>query len=262
VDYENYQILIIDDGSTDNSIWKIQSLYPDIQILQGDGDLLWTKSVNIGIDQAVKNNADYIITLNNDLIADKNFINALIECAKNNPDAIIGSKVYYVYPEICHGGGKKNLLFPPNFNIKPFGNFDNPEYQQTREVDIVAGVGMLIPVKIIESLGMLNEKDYPHYYSDTEYMLRAKKAGYKVIFCPESKIFDNPQTTWKFPDKYYPNIINDLLFNKRSGYFVKANFSLYKNYWPKAIWFIPFYLLYIKCFAGVLKLYFARTGCL
>jgi len=260
IDYKDYQIVLIDDGSTDNTYETVRNLYPEVSILQGDGNFWWTKAVNLGVKYALANGADYILTLNNDLIVDKNIINALVECAKNNPNNIIGSKIHYESSKISHGGGKRNLLFPPNFNITPFGKLDNYEYEKIREVDSIAGIGMLIPVNIFKEIGFFDERNFPHYYADTEFTLRAKKAGFKLLFCPGSIIFDNPETTWKFPNKLSPDIFKHLLFDTGSGYLLKANFRLYYHYWPKAIWFIPFCILYLKCFVGVLLILYKKIN--
>lgn len=256
INYKNYQVVIIDDGSTDGSYEEIQNLYPEVILLQGDGNYWWTRSVNSGVKYALENNADYVLTINNDILVEQNFLNALVECAKEYPDSVIGSKVYFNPTEICHGGGKKNLIFPPNFNITPFGKLDNLKYQHIREVDSVAGMGMLVPVSIFKAIGLFDEKNFPHYYADTEFALRAKKAGFKNLFCPDSVIYNNPETTWKYPDEFSKNILKYLLFDKGSGYLLKAHLNLYFKYWPKAVWFIPFCLLYFKCIAGVLKLLF------
>jgi GT2 family glycosyltransferase len=254
LNYSNYEVIIIDDGSTDGSADSIKELFPDTIILKGDGDFWWAKSMNVGVEYALKNSTDYILTLNNDNEVCKEIINAHLECSKKFPDAILGSIVFdKKNPDrILNGGGKKNYLFPPNFNFLPFGKDNNKLYQHSREVDAIAGMGTFIPVKVFKEIGLYNHEVLPQYQSCIEHTLRAQKYGYKLIFNPAAKLWNNAESSWFFPKKINPQSIKDLLFHKKSGYLLKAQFYMYSNYWPKFIWVIPFSLLYIKCIAGII----------
>lgn len=252
VDYTNLFIIIVDDGSTDNSQEEIALKYPEIQFIKGDGTLWWTKSMNLGIEEAIKQGAEYILVLNNDVEVDKDIVKELINCASQYPDSIIGSKVYYKNQpnKIWHGGGEgMNVFRTPHLNMTPHGFEESSKYASNREIDYSTGMGTFIPVRILNKIGLYNENYLPHYYADVELTMRAKKKGYKIIFCPHSKLWNYTESTFSILSNL--NTVHDvwnLLFFVRSNYLLKANLFLYYNYWPFYSWFFAFITLYTKLF--------------
>lgn len=258
LNYDNFELIIIDDASTDGSAEAISEHFPDTKILKGDGNFWWAKSMNHGVRYALKNRTEYILTLNNDNEVDENIISAHLNCIKKYDKAVLGAKVLdkKYSNKVINAWGKRNLFLPPNFNFIPYGASDNSEYSNEREADAIAGMGTFMPSKIFKEIGLYNDKNCPQYIACIEHSLRAKKQGYKIIFNPEAKLWNDSDSTWKYPRKITLQTIKDLLFHKRSGYLLKANFYLYYHYWPKLIWFIPFTLLYLKCFTGLFILSF------
>ena len=73
--YVPIYIVIIDDGSTDNTNDLILSKYPEVKIIKGDGDLWWTRSVNIGIHHILGLKCfEYILVINNDTIVESDYL--------------------------------------------------------------------------------------------------------------------------------------------------------------------------------------------
>ena len=87
----NFNIIVIDDGSTDETGEMINSEFPDVILLKGDGNLWWTKATNIGVKYALKQNAEYILTLNDDTILSADYIEKMIYWSKKKQDALLGS---------------------------------------------------------------------------------------------------------------------------------------------------------------------------
>ena len=83
-DLDIYYVIVVDDGSTDGTSEAIQSLYPNITILVGDGNLWWTGAIKKGMEYAYDKGAEYFIWLNDDCLVAKESINNLIVFCKQD----------------------------------------------------------------------------------------------------------------------------------------------------------------------------------
>src|SRR4051812_39558360 len=81
------KIIIVDDGSTDGTKDVLNQWYPDVDVIRGDGNLFWTAAINLGISHALHLGADMVMTLNNDTIASRTFIEKMMDGARKRPGA-------------------------------------------------------------------------------------------------------------------------------------------------------------------------------
>lgn len=162
---------------------------------------------NIGIKQALKQKADYILLLNNDTIADKNFLKELIRIGESN------EKIGILGPI----GGKINWLYTKGIHITK-----NNE-QRTMNSDYISGACMLVKREVIEKIGLMPE-DYFLYFEDVDWCLRSRGTGYKCVLVPSSKIWHKVSSSAKaesFSYIYY-HFRNGLLLTKRHApFFIK-----------------------------------------
>ena len=87
------KIIIVDDGSTDGTAQWIYKNYNSIKILHGDGNLWWSKAMNMGAKYALKHKTEYLLIINNDNIFTNDFIEKLVSFAKKTDFKIVGSKI-------------------------------------------------------------------------------------------------------------------------------------------------------------------------
>lgn len=107
IEQPRYQLLIVDNGSTDNSVAEIRKHF-SVPILETHENLGFAEGNNRGISWALLKHAEWILLLNNDTIVDPHFLAAFVEATKQKPNGkIFGAKIYnYQKPnEIDHLGG-------------------------------------------------------------------------------------------------------------------------------------------------------------
>lgn len=158
---------------------------------------------NKGIKYALQFNPDYVIILNNDTYLDKNLLTELVIVAKSDEKiGIVGPKIYFAkghefhkerYKKselgnvIWYGGGIidwKNIILSHRF----VDEIDTGQLEITEETDFVSGCCMLINVDVLRKIGMFDER-YFLYLEDSDFNIRAKKEGYKIVFAPKAKMW-------------------------------------------------------------------------
>jgi GT2 family glycosyltransferase len=189
VTYKNFQTIVVDNSSTDNSVKALRSVYPDMPILQTGENLGFAGGNNIGIEWALRHKAEWILLLNNDTIVAPDFLNAFMSAHKEKPQAkILGAKILrYDQREIIdHLGG----IWSPElgeFCSLSSGETDHP-YFNMKEVDYVCGAALFMHRSVPETIGLLEPKFFL-FWEESDFCLRAKRAGFGVWTAPEAKVW-------------------------------------------------------------------------
>ena len=258
---DDYFITIFDDGSTDGTEDWIKKNYSQVNYLKGDGNNWWAGSLAKAIDHCMQEGCDYIISLNADVIISSELILKLIDSSIKSNHCIVASLVVDI-------ANTKNILwsgstfgkihkFLPIYSSKyifksgteiseiPMGSY---------EVDEVHGRGVLLPRTVFEEIGNYDFKSFPQYGGDTDFSMRAKKAGIKMIIDPSciSKVFTqntnlkrNKKTSIK--EKFL--LVRDYLFKRKNGEALFVWWKLYRKHLPLR------YFLQSYIFVIILNLY-------
>ena len=220
--YRAFQVIVVDDGSTDGTSQMLRNEFPDVLVLKGDGNLFWTKSVNLGVKYVLShaNAEDYILTLNDDLTVKVDYLERLWEGSQLNPNAMIGSIAIDTQDttRVVSGGVLINWFWAHFFDRArgwPYAEILK-RFPSLARVDALPGRGTLIPLKIFHDIGMYNEKQLPHYGADYEFSIRAKNKGYTLLINHLAPIFMHEEETG----------LNNVLRRLCRGEFIQNFFSI------------------------------------
>ncbi len=182
---------MIDNGSTDGTQAVLKQKYGrKIVLIENGANLRFSRGNNEGIKYALRNKADYMILLNNDIMVDKNLIKELVAVAESDKTiGIVGPKIYYFQPsnQIWSAGGEI-YLHKGTGRHAGIRQIDRGQYDQIRECDYVTGCALMIKREVVEKIGLLDPA-YLAYYEDTDWCFRAKLAGYKSFYVPKAKMW-------------------------------------------------------------------------
>lgn len=196
ITYPNYEIILVDNGSTDGSGECLKKLYPEIEIIENQKNLGFAEGNNIAIRKVVARETDYVLLLNNDTVVHPEFLTELVELLENDTSVGIAGPTVYYYKEkdriqaaggkICWYKGQTPHLTSKNY-IK---------LNKIRDVDYIMGCALLTRCELFKKIGYLN-KDYFAYWEETDWCVRAKKAGYRIVHVPSAKIWHKGGSTTK-----------------------------------------------------------------
>ncbi|AAK81009.1 hypothetical protein BJV85_000828 [Clostridium acetobutylicum] len=219
--YHNYKVIIVDNDSKNDSVSKIKSFLQDCLLIESKKNLGFAGGNNLGIKYAMKHNADYVLLLNNDTVVENDFLDKLLEVHENYGNVgIVGGKIYYYYDKnrIWYAGGKINKFTGKTKHIG-VNEIDEGQYNNISITGYVTGCMMLISKGAIEKCGVMDEK-YFLYYEETDWNVRIKNAGFKIMYTPLSKIYHKVSSTTGKSD-----LIMSYYYDRNRYYFVFKNFN-------------------------------------
>lgn len=243
IDYPNYRLIVVDNGSNDNSGDKLKSEFPEIILLKNEKNLGFTGGNNTGIEFALKNNLELVMLLNNDTIVTPDFASKLVEALlRSNDNGAIQPKIMFNQEReiIWNAGSSFSKVWHLTKTIG-MGEIDKGAYNTQKEIPWVTGCCFLTRASIIHEVGKLDDRFFI-YYEDTDWSFRIKQKGYQLIYEPFSKIYhevgksnDNRETFGEgnlSPFSHYVNVRNHIFIVRRYArgvYFITSMFyQLYK----------------------------------
>lgn len=234
ISYSNYNVIIVDNNSNDNSeeeIKKYIETKKNLIFIQSGKNLGFSGGNNVGIKYAIDNGADYICLLNNDTIVKHDFLNILVETMENDASIGIaaGKIMYHSQPDVIwSAGGYIDYKRALGCHYGMMKNISNPNYNTEKEVTFLTGCLQLIRREVFHKIGFYDD-EYFLYMEDVDFCYRCRNSGYKLKYIPSSHIYHkvSASTGNGSPLMLYYMTRNRLLYNKKNQKNIVMRLYLY-----------------------------------
>jgi GT2 family glycosyltransferase len=214
--YPNAQVIVVDNGSTDGSVEAIRAQHTRFKLIETGANLGYTGGNNAGIRFALESGAEYIMLLNNDTIVAPDMLDILVEALQADPGiGVVGPMIYYYdSPDTIWSAGGKIDWTHGLTSMIGLDEIDKTQFGiRPQSVDFVTGCAMLARRSVWEKIGLLDDTFFM-YYEETEWCVRASRAGFKIVHVPMAMIWHKISTAQRAASArtYYYMTRNRLLF--------------------------------------------------
>ncbi len=200
IKYSNYEIILVDNNSSDGSLDLVAEKFPRVRVVRSDKNLGFAGGNNLGFKDS---KGEFILFLNNDTLITKDFLTELILYIRKRTDVgIVQPKILfhrpgtYLHHKVNSVGSfilRSGFLF----------HLDYGREDIKREIPYEAfsayGACFLTRRKIIEEIGLF-DPDYFAYFEETDFCQRVLLNGYKIMIIPSTFIYHKgAKTAQKLP---------------------------------------------------------------
>jgi GT2 family glycosyltransferase len=233
VEYPNFDVIVVDNGSSDGSAQAIREDYPVAILVETGKNLGFAGANNVGMRLAMSNGSRYVFLLNNDTVADPQVLTRLAAAADRTPaGGIFGAKIYSYFDRnrIWYAGAKWNNKCSGFLHVGQGATDDGQAYGSFEETDYACGCAFFAGTDLLHKVGLLDEK-YFLTFEETDLCCRARKQGFASYFVPDAVIWHKVSTAFggeNSPLFHYFLMRNRLLWAERNLP-LKARLALYRK---------------------------------
>lgn len=206
LNYDNYEVVVVDNNSTDGSFDKMRPLYAKFNFIKNSQNLGFAAGNNVAIKWSLEKMADYVLLLNNDALIEKNSLALMVQAAQAKAQVGIVSPIIYKgeSKKIWFAGGKINWFKMRAEHLVGRG-----------KTQYITGCAMLIKKEVFKKIGLLDENFFL-YYEDVDFSYRAQKKGFGLEIVSGAKVFHFEKSEESLNKIYYLVISGVRFFRKNS----------------------------------------------
>ncbi len=232
-DYDNYEVMVVDNGSTDHSVTMIRNEFPEVNVAESPVNLGFAAGCNLGISNS---ESPYVALLNNDAEVTAGWLTPLAELAESDPAiAAVQPKILSIHNrqkfDYCGAAGGEMDIFGYPFawgRLFDMIEKDQKRYDQVRQIFWATGAAKLIRRAAINRVGLFDETFFAHM-EEIDLDWRMQLAGYKIKVQPASVVYHQTGGTLA------QERIQKMILNHRNNILM-----VIKNYqWFTLIWILP-----------------------
>jgi len=232
------RIIMVDNGSEDDSVVWTRKHYPDVEIIETGENLRWAGGNNVALEiLRDENYTGHILLLNNDTIVPEGSLRRMVDALEDTPDA------WAVTPRICYAHNPALIWYDGGIVGRHSGWVHHAGLRKMagkldynrRFIDYGTGCALMIRHEVLHKVGLLDD-GYYFYGEDADYSLRLTKAGGRILHVPRAVVLhkvsasvgsDSPRKAWLR---------------------TRSHMRLLSKHWPRTTW--PVLFITQLCFLG------------
>ncbi len=227
LDYPQYFVVVVDNGSGDNSINFVRKNFPSVHIIALNKNLGYSKGFNEGINYAIDLGVEYILITNNDVKLHRDILKEGIKLITTDKRiGYMSGKIYDFNTNntFQYAGGRvkenKNQMYS-----RGAGELDVGQYEEPMDFDYMDDVCSLVSIEMIKDIGAY-DVDFFFDFEETEWNVRMKNNGYRIVYNPKMVAWHSVHgstggTRYK-PHPYFHHWRGKIIFN----YKIKNRYGL------------------------------------
>lgn len=180
--YKAYKIFVVDNGSKDDSVTRLRTFDPSLEIIETGKNLGFAGGCNVGIRNALNGGFSYVWLLNNDAIADQHALSEMVVAAESDTQiGAVGSTIYYMDSPHCIqacGGGRIS-----------FWTGCSRHLETNERLDYLTGASLLLRRDALRQVGLLDDVAYFMYWEDVDLSYRLRAANWRLFVATGSRIW-------------------------------------------------------------------------
>jgi GT2 family glycosyltransferase len=215
--YKNVQVIVVDNGSIENPIDKINDKFPQVEVIRSEKNLGFSAGNNLGLKKA---KGVLIFFVNNDTLFAENLIEELIKpfFEIKNLGIVSPKVIYYESPNLLQYAGSTDINPLTGRNkVIGQGQADNDSLFPSGVTFFAHGAAMIIRKNLLKKIGGFPDV-YFLYYEELDYSIRLRRAGYKIYYNNNAVIYHRVSHSVgeESPLKVYYMTRNRILFMRRN----------------------------------------------
>ena len=181
-------ILVIDNGSKDDSPSLLNDSLIDASFLELPENLGFAGGANVGLRKALDEGYDHCLLINNDAFPARDMLTRLI--AQLSEDiALLSPKILYEsQPDKIWFAGASQDPNSLELRGRAQGTSDGPQWMESRDVDYLLGTCLLVNLDAVKEVGLMDDRFFM-YYEDLDWSIRFRKAGYRLRLVADAHLY-------------------------------------------------------------------------
>jgi GT2 family glycosyltransferase len=253
---DSFDIVLVDDGSTDGTAAVIQELHPEVDVVRGNGDLWWSGGVNVGCRHAIERGADVLVLYNNDNVdCSPNVISRVARLCRTTGDCVSAVAVVEAPDgsrETLQAGGDLDWHDRGGRlreNGRPFEPMDRVD-----ECEWLPGMCLALTAQTYLDLEGVDERRFPQYRGDIDLTLRARALGRRCLVVRDAWVVnDREQSGMRFDRRVTLREVLRGFVSLRSSYNLRETVAFTLRHCPPRLVPQSLALYYSRYLYGFLK---------